>query len=162
MSAEKRKGPSNSTQPVREHANTLDKSIAQNPENVKENLLKEWRTFENLSPKDIVKFVKSLCPGYDKMLQSKCENGKKYGITLRNDVFNALVSKFAPEQAKAIKRERNGRHNFDKYITCRLSDEDHERLLFFINRAGYATVQSWLSTIVKRYIAQEEQINGND
>ena len=151
-----RKGSSVATQPIRE-IYTPKKIISHDEQIVKEDFLKDLRVSEKLSAKELVEYIKELCPGYDQALQHKCEHGRKYGITLRREAFNAVAEKFFPDRIKEIRRKRNGGHKLTKHIQCRLPDETYEKMLFFIDRAGYSTVQDWLTVIVQRYIAQEEK-----
>ena len=156
MRNKKEKGSSASKQPIRERYHAPMITITHSLENVKENFLKDMRNSKNLLAADIVECVKKLYPAFDETLESKCENSK-WGVTLRSDAFYEVVRVLFPNKMKEIQRRRNGGHKFTKRIQCRLSDEEYEKLMFFIDRAGYTTVQEWLAVIVKRYIAQEEK-----
>ena len=64
-----------------------------------------------LPAKDMVAVVQELYPKYDKTMQSKCENGDDYGISIRPDAMKALYAKFAPNGTKTrmpIWRRCNG------------------------------------------------------
>ena len=49
--------------------------------------LKELRHARQIPARDIVKVIQKIYPKYDKTIQSKCENGDAYGVTLRPDAL---------------------------------------------------------------------------
>lgn len=55
-----------------------------------ENELRALRIDLGLPAKDMVAVVQGLYPKYDKTMQSKCENGDDYGISIRPDAMKAL------------------------------------------------------------------------
>ena len=79
--------------------------------------LRELRVTKQIPAKDMVAVVQSLYPKYDKTVQSKCENGEAYGVTIRPDAMTALYERFAPERLEPPKRTRHGQHR----LTCRIS-----------------------------------------
>ena len=59
--------------------------------------LRELRLSKQIPAKDMVAVVQAIYPKYDKTVQSKCENGDAYGVSLRPDAMAALYAHFAPE-----------------------------------------------------------------
>ena len=107
-----------------------------------------------LPAKDMVAVVQELYPKYDKTMQSKCENGDDYGISLRPDAMKALYEKFAPGGTKASRRKKD-RHRLTGRITCRLEDADMEALQQRMKADGYATAQELMTALVRQYLAGE-------
>ena len=62
--------------------------------------LRELRLSKQIPAKDMVAVVQAIYPKYDKTVQSKCENGDAYGVSLRPDAMAALYAHFAPELAE--------------------------------------------------------------
>ena len=114
--------------------------------------LRDLRIAKQIPAKDMVAVVQTLYPKYDKTVQSKCENGEAYGVSIRPDAMRALYEKFAPERLEAPKRTRHGQHRLTCRISCRLENEDYEALQQLIKASGCATVQDWLTGIVRGLI----------
>lgn len=72
-----------------------------------DNELRSLRIELGLPARDMVAVVQGLYPKYDKTMQSKCENGDDYGISLRPDAMKALYEKFAPGGTKASRRKKD-------------------------------------------------------
>ena len=90
----------------------------------------------------------------DKTVQSKCENGEIYGVSLRPDAMAALYAHFAPEVVEQRKAAKKDAHRLTCRISARLETADYEALQQLIAADGYATTQDWLTAIVRRYIAK--------
>ena len=90
-----------------------------------------------LPAKDMVAVVQELYPKYDKTMQSKCENGDDYGISIRPDAMKALYAKFAPNGTKTSRRKKD-RHRLANRVSRRLD--------------GYSTAQELLADLVRRYL----------
>ena len=116
--------------------------------------LRELRITKQIPAKDMVAVVQSLYPKYDKTVQSKCENGETYGVTIRPDAMKALYKRFAPEHLERPKRTRHGQHRLTCRISCRLGNEDYKALQQLIEASGCATVQDWLTGIVQKLIVE--------
>lgn len=67
-------------------------------------------------------------PKYDKTVQSKCENGDAYGVSLRPDAMAALYAHFAPELAEGRKAVKKDAHRLTCRISARLETADYEAL----------------------------------
>ena len=118
--------------------------------------LKDLRTSKNIPAKEMVEVVRAIYPKYDKTVQSKCENGKLYGVELKRDAMNALIDKFAPEYKRI--RKSDG-HKLKRRIGCRLEDLEYETLIKNIRADGYSTVQDWLTAVVRKYNKRKERKN---
>lgn len=116
--------------------------------------LRELRVSKQIPAKDMVAVVQMLYPKYDKTVQSKCENGDAYGVSIRPDAMKALYERFAPERLEPPKRTRHGQHRLTCRISCRLENEDYEALQQLIAASGCATVQEWLTGIVRGLIGK--------
>ena len=132
-------------------------SIAQSAKKCKQNLLRDLRVAKKIPAKDMIDLVREHYPKYDKALQSKCEHGDEYGIDIRSDAMDALLSKFAPEQLEAEKRRRNGGHRLTKRIMCRLEDDDYSALVQYITADGYTDMNAWLVSTVRSYLAEKRK-----
>ncbi len=116
--------------------------------------LRELRLSKQIPAKDMVAVVQAIYPKYDKTVQSKCENGDAYGVSLRPDAMAALYAHFAPELAEGRKAVKKDAHRLTCRISARLETADYEALQRLIEAEGYATTQDWLTATVRRYIAE--------
>lgn len=116
--------------------------------------LRELRLSKSIPAKDMVAVVQQIYPKYDKTVQSKCENGEVYGVSLRPDAMAALYARFAPEVVEQRKAAKKDAHRLTFRISARLETADYEALQQLIAADGYATTQDWLTAIVRRYIAK--------
>lgn len=119
-----------------------------------DNELRSLRVELGLPARDMVAVVQELYPKYDKTMQSKCENGDDYGISIRPDAMKALYAKFAPGGTKTSRRKKD-RHRLTGRITCRLEDADMEALQQRMKADGYATAQELMTALVRQYLAGE-------
>ena len=116
--------------------------------------LRDLRHAKNIPAGDMVAVVQQLYPKYDKTVQSKCENGDAYGVSLRPDAMAALYAHFAPELVESRKAVKKDAHRLTCRISARLETADYEALQRLIEAEGYATTQDWLTATVRRYIAE--------
>ncbi len=130
-------------------------SIAQKATEVKTEPLRELRTKLSIPAKDLVDVVRDLFPKYDKMLQSKCERSSEYGVRIRPEAMDALYAKFAPEKLEKVKKKRRGGHRLTCRITCRLEDDEYNRLIACIHEDGFDQMQAWLTYIVRNYLKKK-------
>lgn len=116
--------------------------------------LRELRLSKQIPAKDMVAVVQQLYPKYDKTVQSKCENGEAYGVSLRPDAMAALYNRFAPELAQARTAAKKDKRRLTCRISARLETADYEALQQLIKAEGYTTMQDWLTATVRAYIAK--------
>lgn len=132
------------------------------------NLLRDLRTSKEIPAKEIVQVIKSRYPGYDKMLQSKCENPVKYGVGLTAEAMQLIIEAFAPElltvsadvpdeeiiveDKPCAAPKRSDTHRLKRRLHCRLEDEDYEALKKYIHEEGFDTVQAWLTYVVRKVL----------
>lgn len=119
--------------------------------------LRKLRTSRQIPAKEMVSVVRVLYPKYDKTMQSKCERGDEYGIQIRRDAMDALITKFAPEQLGTIKQKKGDRHKLSCRISCRLYDDEHSELLGYIKEDGFDTTQAWLAQYTRQYINRKRK-----
>lgn len=117
--------------------------------------LRDLRVSKSIPAKDMVAVVQALYPKYDKTVQSKCENGNAYGVSIRPDAMKALYERFAPERLEPPKRTRHGLHRLTCRISARLETSVYEALQQRIAAEGYGTTQGWLTDMIKRYLETE-------
>lgn len=117
--------------------------------------LRELRLSKQIPAKDMVAVVQQLYPKYDKTVQSKCENGEAYGVSLRPDAMAALYNRFAPELAQARTAAKKDKRRLTCRISARLETADYEALQQLIKADGYTTMQDWLTATVRAYIARD-------
>lgn len=101
-----------------------------------------------MKQKDRVRIVREAgYKGYDKSLDSKCENPQKYGVR-RLDEAQADIEAVAtaPEDVLTGKQgKRTGdRHKPGARISHRLPVERREQIRVAVITCGYGTVQHWL------------------
>lgn len=120
--------------------------------------LRDLRTSLDIPAKEIVAEVQTIYPKYDKTLQSKCERGQEYGITIQANAMEALYKKFAPEKTAAKQRRRKDRHRLQYRIHCRLEESDYMALQAYARADGYSTMQDWLSHMVHEFIAKKGKV----
>lgn len=113
--------------------------------------LRELRLSKQIPAKDMVAVVQAIYPKYDKTMQSKCENGDDYGISIRPDAMKALYEKFAPGGTKVSRRKKD-RHRLANRVSCRLEDADMAALQRRMEADGYSTAQELLADLVRRYL----------
>lgn len=90
--------------------------------------LRELRLSKQIPAKDMVAVVQQFYPKYDKTVQSKCENGDAYGVSLRPDAMAALYAHFAPELAEAKKPAKRDARRLTCRISARLETADYETI----------------------------------
>lgn len=113
--------------------------------------LRELRTSKKIPAKEMVAVVQELYPKYDKTMQSKCENGAEYGVSIRTDALDALYRKFDPGKLEAHSPHKKERHRLTSRISARLENVDFMALQQNIKSDGYETMQDWLTDIVREY-----------
>lgn len=118
--------------------------------------LRDLRHAKNMPAGDMVAVVQQLYPKYDKTMQSKCENGAAYGVDIRADALEALYLAFAPELLEQRRRRKNSGHRLTCRISARLADGEYGLLQQHIHADGYATMQDWITDIVRAYLAGKE------
>lgn len=118
--------------------------------------LRELRISKQIPAKEMVEVVQMLYPKYDKTVQSKCENGEAYGVSLRPDALAALYAKFAPELLEAQKKSKGERHRLTCRVSGRLEDEVYAALQQHMEADGYTTTQEWVTAMALRYIREKE------
>lgn len=99
--------------------------------------LRELRLAKQIPAKEMVAVVQELYPKYDKTVQSKCENGEAYGVSLRPDAMAALYARFAPELAAAQKAPKKDNRRLTCRISARLEDADYAALQQLVTAEGY-------------------------
>lgn len=119
--------------------------------------LRDLRISRKLPAKDMVEVVKDIYPKYDKTMQSKCERGDEYGIQIRHDAMDALYARFDPQRLDKLKKKKEDGHKYTCRISCRLEDAQYSLLLQFIKEEGFRTMQDWLATMVRQYLAEKAQ-----
>ena len=123
--------------------------------------LRELRLSKQIPAKDMVAVVQAIYPKYDKTVQSKCENGDAYGVSLRPDAMAALYAHFAPELAEGRKAVKKDAHRLTCRISARLETADYEghdreedRPDLTDDIRSCRCTQDWLTATVRRYIAE--------
>lgn len=119
------------------------------------NELKTLRVQKKIPAKDMIEVVQKIYPKYDKVMQSKCENGEIYGVQLAPDAMAALRAAFEPEAPK--KTPRRDRHRLTCSIRARLETPIYEALQQRIEAEGHTTAQDWLTEKILAYLAEEEE-----
>lgn len=123
------------------------------------NELRDLRISKKLPAKEMVAVVQRLYPKFDKTVQSKCENGEVYGVSLRPDAMNALYTKFAPELLTPRSKRKGERHRLTCRISARLEHADYEALQQAATADGYATMQELITALVRIYLTGKEERN---
>lgn len=123
-----------------------------------DNDLRDLRVQKQLPVKDMVEVVRTLYPKFDKTMQSKCENGGAYGVSLRPDAMEALYKRFAPEILEGRRMPHKERHRLTCRISARLEDEDYKALQQHLEADGYSTMQELLTDLVRRYLKEKEDV----
>lgn len=121
--------------------------------------LRELRIGKQIPAKEMVAVVQALYPKYDKTIQSKCENGEAYGVTIRPDAMKALYERFAPERLEPPRKTRHGVHRLTCRISCRLADNEYRALQQLIEASGYTTVQNLLTDVVRGLLKSERSFH---
>lgn len=111
-----------------------------------------------MKQKDRVRIVREAgYKGYDKSLDSKCENPRKYGVRRLDEAQAAIEAvATAPEGVLTGKQgKRTGdRHKPCARISHRMPVERREQIRAAVEVCGYGTVQNWLETCVYRLLTE--------
>lgn len=114
-----------------------------------------------MKQKDRVRIVREAgYKGYDKSLDSKCENPHKYGVRRLDEAQAAIEAvATAPE---GVLTGRQGKRTGDRHKPCarishRLPVERREQIRAAVITCGYGTVQHWLETCVYRLLTEAEK-----
>ena len=100
-----------------------------------------------MKQKDRVRIVREAgYKGYDKSLDSKCENPQKYGVRRLDEAQAAKQGKRTGDRHKPCAR-----------ISHRLPVERREQIRAAVITCGYGTVQHWLVTCVHRLLTEAEE-----
>ncbi len=145
------------TEPQDQSVSNHTPSIPDSSPAVKQRIddLASLRAAKGIPVREMVEVVQTLYPKYDKIIQSKCEHGKEYGIQLRDDAFHALLQKFAPE---TIKRRDHDRKRNANRIQARLTETVIRQLHKALAEDGY-TVQGWIEEQVYSYLEGRRKKN---
>ena len=122
------------------------------------NELRELRVRLQLPVKDMVEVVRTLYPKFDKTVQSKCENGSSYGVSLLPDAMEALYKAFDPQALEDRRKPKKEKHRLTCRISARLEDEDYKALQQHLEADGYATMQDLLTALVRQYLKEKEDV----
>lgn len=109
-----------------------------------------------VKPAEMVAVVQRLYPSYDRFLHSKCRNGEKYGIMLRPDAMDAIITEFAPGLRNA---RRSGPRSKPMRIQARLTEAVYGALQRALRAKGM-TAQRWIEDLALALIAQEGDKDG--
>ena len=110
------------------------------------------RVLTKKKQEDFVAFARRHYPKFDAPLLCKCENSAEYGVTIVPELYDALITEFAPELMPIIKHMRGGRHKLTRRISGRLPDYLYDAFLDAIHSDGYDTVQDWITHTVSEYM----------
>lgn len=123
-----------------------------------DNELRDLRVRCQLPVKDMVEVVRTLYPKFDKTVQSKCENGSAYGVSLRPDALEALYRAFDPDALESRSKPKKEKHRLTCRISARLEDDDYKALQQHLEADGYSTMQELLTDLVRRYLKEKEDV----
>ena len=98
----KKEEPLHANEPGSSTASQLPISIISHIGTEHKTFLKDIRSNGGISAKEIANLVRTQYPGYDKMLQSKCENPAKYGVWLVPEALALVIEKFLPSAVQAF------------------------------------------------------------
>lgn len=122
------------------------------------NALRELRLAREVPASNMVAVVKTLYPGYDKTLQSKCERSHHYGVKLCDDAMEKLYQAYAPEKAKSKNPEnRTNPHR----LVCRVNTQDYNRIKTLMHQEGFSTIQDWLYSLIKKHLKEKEGLQND-
>lgn len=119
--------------------------------------LRALRVKHNIPAREMVAVVQQMYPKYDKTVQSKCENGEAYGITLRPDAMKALRREFDPDGLAAQERRKKDRHKMTCRITVRFTDAEYKALQQLIKANGKVTMQDVVRSAVQLYFSLNQK-----
>ena len=124
-----------------------------------DNELRDLRVRCQLPVKDMVEVVRTLYPKFDKTVQSKCENGDAYGVSIRPDALEALYRAFDPATLESRSKPKKEKHRLTCRISARLEDNDYKALQQHLEADGYSTMQELLTDLVRRYLKEKEDVH---
>ena len=117
--------------------------------------LTRLRVENNLKAADIVDVVKKKLPSFDKSMLSKAENGDRYGIAIKSEIMDIILTELAPEQREVIKRRIRGGHIRTHKVQARLDECDYTALQQLKMRYGYKTTQDLLTDLIQKFIKEQ-------
>jgi hypothetical protein len=121
--------------------------------------IKKLKELSGASSRDMVKVVKAVCPGFDKSLQSKCENGERYGVSYHPKAESAicLAYNIEPKEATPIEAPKTSKAD-NRRLPCRvylrLATDEFAQLQQAKEADGYSTTQDWLYHLVRKRLKQ--------
>lgn len=99
---------------------------------------------------DVVETVRTIYPGFDNPLLSKCRNYRQYGIALRRDAVSLLAEQFAITEQKAQKQPNRKK---PKRVQCRLTEALYSRLQKELERTGL-TMQGFIENLIAKALPE--------
>ena len=115
------------------------------------NPIKDLRLSRSLPAQEIVDFVRTMHPKFDKPLLSKCESTEAYGVEMAKGAKKALLQKYGQPEKK---RKDNRRCPHRLY--CRLDDETYTRFIEKCNADGFKTINDCLVDLIRAYTVRSD------
>lgn len=113
-----------------------------------------------MKQKDRVRIVREAgYKGYDKSLDSKCENPQKYGVRRLDE---AQAHRAVPTAPEGVLTGGQGKRTGDRHKPCAHFSpaarwRRREQIRAAVITCGYGTVQHWLETCVYRLLTEAEK-----
>lgn len=111
--------------------------------------VKDFRAERSITAMQVVEVMQERFPGYDKHLNSKVENSRKYGVRLVREAEMMLEEAFKATVPEPRKRDR---HKLRCKVQCRVSQTKMDALQKALREDGYDTVQAGLLHIIDKYL----------
>lgn len=118
---------------------------------VKLNDLSTVMRLKGISHRSMVNLMQTEFKGFDSPLLSKVRNPQKYGVVLHPKGYELL---------EAIPARRKDNRKLKMRVYGRLTEEEYRKLLIYLEKDGYKSVQDFIRDKVQEYLVIAQTVLG--
>lgn len=118
---------------------------------VKMNDVSAYMQVKGISHRSMVELMRTRFPRFDSPLLSKCRRPDLYGVVLHPDGFK-LLGEYPDRRPENRKLKRR--------IYGRLTDDEYRKLVAYIEKDGYKSIQDFVRDKVQEYLVIAETVLG--
>lgn len=118
---------------------------------VKLNDLSTVMRLKGISHRSMVNLMQTEFKGFDSPLLSKVRNPQKYGVVLHPRGYELL---------EALPARRKDNRKLKMRVYGRLTEEEYRKLLIYLEKDGYKSVQDFIRDKVQEYLVIAQTVLG--
>ncbi len=118
---------------------------------VKLNDLSTVMRLKGISHRSMVNLMQTEFKGFDSPLLSKVRNPQKYGVVLHPRGYELL---------EALPAKRKDNRKLKMRVYGRLTEEEYRKLLIYLEKDGYKSVQDFIRDKVQEYLVIAQTVLG--